>query len=655
MFRLIIGLLWLSFGLNTLGFANAEPVAHPPIEAYGERPSIRSVSMSPSGRQIALISRVDDRDLLILYDPENGVRPAVDLTTLQGNWVWFPTEEHVVIRGYETTRIAGYRGELDYSAAFSYSLETKKINQLLTRTDQLYPAQSGLGRIIGMLEGTNQVLMPAWTGRKEADLGRALFKVDLNRRKGRVFDKGSRHTLDWLVAPDGTVLAREDMDNKNDVYAIYTKVDGKERKLLERRETARPPFSVLGVKSDQSALILWDLDDESDQDFVELDFEGNLRPIQLGRRGGTIESMFTDNNKIVHGLRYAGPVPSYEFFDPAVNAVVQQTIQRFDGFPIEIIDRSSDFSVILLKVFDFRSAGRYVVLDVATGELTGLANAREQISAEALGAVEVIEYSARDGLTIPAILTWPAGLADDERKNLPTIVMPHGGPRAYDSVGFDWLSQYFANRGYLVLQPNFRGSTGYGADFMLAGNGEWGGKMQDDISDGLNALITAGYADPDRTCIIGWSYGGYAALAGGAFTPELYKCVIAVAPVSDLLRLLVEEKRDHGKEHFILDYWQEIIGDPKTDKARLEATSPVNFAENFQAPVLLIHGEDDRSVNYQQSVRMRSALRKAGKSVELLKIKGDGYSLLDNDNRLEALQAMSDFVERTIGDQTIQD
>ena len=161
-----------------------------------------------------------------------------------------------------------------------------------------------------------------------------------------------------------------------------------------------------------------------------------------------------------------------------------------------------------------------------------------------VGLVQTIEYSSRDGLKIPAIITWPPGVDGGTAKKLPLVVMPHGGPERYDRVGFDWMAQFFANEGYAVLQPNFRGSTGFGVEFRDAGRGQWGLKMQDDVTDGVNAMIKTGWTDPDRVCIVGWSYGGYAALAGGAFTPELYRCVIAGGAVTDLPQMLNHERRD---------------------------------------------------------------------------------------------------------------
>lgn len=301
---------------------------------------------------------------------------------------------------------------------------------------------------------------------------------------------------------------------------------------------------------------------------------------------------------------------------------------------------------MLFLVSGSSAAGDYYLLDRKRNVADRIAQSRPDIAPEDIGQVLTIEYKARDGLTIPAILTMPT---NRQAANLPLIVMPHGGPESYDFVGFDWLAQFFASRGYLVLQPNFRGSTGFGVSFRDAGRGEWGGKMQDDITDGVNALIKSGRADPQRICIVGASYGGYAALAGGAFTPELYKCVAAIAPVADLPRMLIDERDEYGADHWLLDYWKDLIGDPKAERSKLERISPVNYAGKFTAPVLLIHGKDDLTVPISQSERMERALKSAGKEVEFIRLKGEDHHLSKSETRLATLQALDAFVGKHIG------
>jgi dipeptidyl aminopeptidase/acylaminoacyl peptidase len=335
--------------------------------------------------------------------------------------------------------------------------------------------------------------------------------------------------------------------------------------------------------------------------------------------------------------------------DPDVDAAVSSMVNQFSTAAVHLESWTDNWSKLLYKIYGSDTPGSYVLQDRDTGELILIADERDDIPPDAVGPMVSVTYKARDGLDIPTILTWPAGADPQTAGNLPLIVMPHGGPASYDAVTFDWMAQYFANRGYLVVQPNFRGSTGFGIEHQNLGHGEWGGKMQDDITDGVQTLVDQGLADPDRVCIVGASYGGYAALAGGAFTPDLYKCVVAIAPVTDLRRFLVDVKWDRGRKHWALDYWQENMGDLDEEREKLNAISPARVPENFKAPVLLIHGKDDTVVPIRQSEIMDRALEQAGKDVTFLKLDGEDHWLSDGETRIETLRAMASFVDQHIG------
>tara|TARA_B110000902_G_scaffold154368_1_gene177250 strand:+ start:1593 stop:2462 length:870 start_codon:yes stop_codon:yes gene_type:complete len=270
--------------------------------------------------------------------------------------------------------------------------------------------------------------------------------------------------------------------------------------------------------------------------------------------------------------------------------------------------------------------------------------ASEYPAIKSIGELKAVNLNARDGIIIPSIITLPTD--PSKRKNLPLIAMPHGGPETYDSLRFNWLAQYLAAKGYAVLQPNFRGSTGFGYALLNSGYGEWGRKMQDDVSDGVTALANAGYIDPKRVCIMGGSYGGYSALAGGAFTPELYRCVISIAGVSDLPQMLSSQKFKYGRNHWVVGYWGNIIGDSKSQREKLRAISPINFAERFQAPVLLIHGKDDTVIPIRQSKAMYKALKKADKPVEFVTLKGEDHWLSGSETRLALLKEVDKFLDK---------
>ena len=230
-------------------------------------------------------------------------------------------------------------------------------------------------------------------------------------------------------------------------------------------------------------------------------------------------------------------------------------------------------------------------------------------------------------------------------QGLPLIVLAHGGPAARDVLGFDWWAQAIASRGYAVLQPNFRGSTGYGRDFLEAGYGEWVRKMQPDLSDGVRWLAGQGVIDPARVCIVGASYGGYAALAGPTLDRGVYRCAVSVNGVSDLRRMVDREARMRAEdENAAVRYWNRFMGAERLGDRSLDERSPFRLAEQADAPILLIHGRDDTVVPVEQSRLMAQALRRAGKPVELVELDGEEHWLSRSSTRLQMLTALMAFL-----------
>jgi dipeptidyl aminopeptidase/acylaminoacyl peptidase len=258
-----------------------------------------------------------------------------------------------------------------------------------------------------------------------------------------------------------------------------------------------------------------------------------------------------------------------------------------------------------------------------------------------MGDVQPYGYAAGDGLHIPAYLTLPPGKPPH---NLPLVVVPHGGPDDRDDMTFDFIRQFLANRGYAVLQPQFRGSRGFGRAFTRAGFGQWGLRVQDDISDGVRKTIADGVADPRRICIFGASYGGYAALAGATLTPDLYACVASLAGPSNLEDMLDYSRDQFGRE--TKDYWMARIGE---DSAHRDAASPALHADRVKAPVLLLHSELDITVPISQSETMEKALEKAGKKVEFVRLPGDDHYMALEQTRLRVLQELEKFLAANIG------
>ncbi|MCR9271425.1 MAG: prolyl oligopeptidase family serine peptidase [Hyphomonadaceae bacterium] len=623
--------------------------SQPPIEAYGELPEIRYAAISDSGTKVAMVLEAGGETRVAVYDLMGGEPKAIGTGDVQIRGLDFASDDLVILKTSETTRTRGYLGRFEYSGAFSLNLETMDVQLLLKGgTSGLWDAQGGLGRIIGHSASSREVFMPGWWANNlYADPEYHVFRVDLDTGRGRVLLRGRTDTRGWIVSDEGEMIARADYSNDKDQYRIYAKVDGKTKLIYEQSNMKRPLVSLVGVMPDNSGLVI----SGSDIPVQTLKFDGEISGPLLTKRDAEIDRIYMDANRVVHGARYAGAYPSYEFLDPELDADITAIVDASPNSTVNLIDWSSDWQKLLLKIEGDSTSGMYVYYDRETGKTTRLGDARPDVPSDAVGPVLAFSYAARDGLSIPTILTFPPATDIASVEALPLIALPHGGPESYDAAGFDWMAQYFANRGYLVLQPNFRGSSGYGSDFVKAGNGEWGRKMQDDITDGVNMLIAEGLADPERVCIVGASYGGYAALAGGAFTPDLYKCVVAIAPVSDLAMMMSDERESLGRNHWVVDYWEERMADGDARTRKLNAISPAIYASAFKAPVLLIHGEDDTVVPMRQSVRMHNALKRANRQVELIKLQGEDHWLSESPTRLATLQAVSGFVDEHIGDQ----
>jgi len=623
--------------------------AKPPIEAFGDVAEVRSMDLSPDGSRVAFIQRIDGVDFLVNYEfATKSWKALVSVQEIRARSVQFAGNNFILLRASKAERLFGYRGTHEFSAAFAYDLSKGKIVQLLSRTEKLYPAQSGLGRIVGIDPGGKHVYMPAYEGASDPSL--ALWRVNLETGRGEIYSRGSSSTIDWMVDAKGKVVMREDFSEKRKVHEVRAGADGKLKVIYTSADDDLPAIGVVGVSRDQTQLITTaENDSEFDSVFTMNPTTGELAGPVFTRADADIQSVVIDSNRIVHGVIYSGMQPSYDMFDEAIEADVKEAQDRFPNSSVWLAAWTDDWSKLLLLVEGGTASERYLVFDRTAKKLTMITTGRTLIKPEDMGEVVTIEYKARDGLKIPGLITWPAGVPEDQRKNLPLVVMPHGGPESYDQIGFDWLAQFVANEGYAVLQPNFRGSSGFGSAFRDAGRGQWGRKMQDDITDGVNAMIKMGWADKQRVCVVGWSYGGYAALAGGALTPELYKCVVSVAGVSNLREMIATEKRNHGSQSMSVMYWEMLIGDPDKDAKAIDAVSPAKLADRFQAPVLLIHGTEDTTVLARQSDIMNDALKAANKPVEYIRIKGDDHGLVDNDSRRIALTKVADFLKTHIG------
>ena len=305
--------------------------------------------------------------------------------------------------------------------------------------------------------------------------------------------------------------------------------------------------------------------------------------------------------------------PNWKTVQTAVDEVLPGRINELSGNPA---------GQVLIHSYSDTEPGRWHLLDVPKAELRLLALSRQVLDRAALQPMETFHYAAPDGVQVPAFLTRPA-LATGPQ---PTIVLVHGGPATRDHWGFNDEVQLLASRGYVVFQPQFRGSSGFGKAFELAGHGQWGRAMQDDITAGVNDLIRRGIADPRRICIYGASYGGYAAMWGLVKTPELYRCGVTLSGVSDI-ELMLTDSSDSNAHKMTRELMRLTVGDRQQDKASFDAVSPLRHAARIQVPVLIAHGDEDVRVPIGHAKKLRAALDKAGKPHEWLLLPDEGHGM----------------------------
>ncbi|GAI07043.1 unnamed protein product, partial [marine sediment metagenome] len=342
--------------------------------------------------------------------------------------------------------------------------------------------------------------------------------------------------------------------------------------------------------------------------------------------------------KKITGVAYFTDKRHYHFFDQERKELQEDLERRLPGYEVAITDRSRDETKLIIITYSDKGLGAYYFYDLTTGEFRKMIEISPWLEEKYMADMRPIKYTSRDGLTINGYLTLPKGLTP---KNLPVVVNPHGGPWYRDYWGYNPEVQFLANRGYAVLQMNFRGSTGYGRKFWELGFKEWGKKMQDDITDGVNWLIEQGIADPKRIGIYGGSYGGYATLAGLTFTPDLYACGVDYVGISNIISWFKA----------IPPYWEpmremfyEMVGDPEKDKELLEAASPLFHVDKIKVPLFIAQGANDPRVPKAESDQMVEALKARGIEVPYMVKDNEGHGFANEENRFDFYGAMEEFL-----------
>jgi dipeptidyl aminopeptidase/acylaminoacyl peptidase len=480
---------------------------------------------------------------------------------------------------------------------------------------------------------------PAWHDLYKVKIStgeRTLVRQNTDRLTGWVFDNKDTLRLAMRTPPSGdTEILRFDADGKSTKIYSCTVFETCNPVAFDKDNRRVYMVSNKGDAVDFIRLVLFD-PETGKEEAVESDPMGRV---------DLINAFFSEVSNDLVFTQYIDDRRRYYFKDKAFEADYKLLQTKLPNREITFDSSTKDEMTWLITAFSDTEPGEKYFFDRKTKKLARQYRVREKIPREALAEIKAIRYKSSDGLEIPAYLALPKGVA---AKNLPTIVVPHGGPWGRDFWGYNSFAQFFANRGYAVLMPNFRASTGYGKKFLDAGNKQWGDKMQDDITWGVKHLIAEGIADPKRVGIIGGSYGGYATLAGVTFTPDLYSAAVAIVAPSNLITLL----------ETIPPYWEagratfyKRMGDPNSveGKAQLVRQSPLTHADKIKTPLLVVQGANDPRVNKRESDQIVIALRDRGYPVQYLVAPDEGHGFARPVNNMAMLALSEKFMAQYLG------
>jgi dipeptidyl aminopeptidase/acylaminoacyl peptidase len=640
-FKLLVAMIAVS--LSAFGLAQA---AAPPQEAYGRLPAIDSISLSPSGKYMVSVGDVGGKRFILARTLTGDVRMSALADKIKVRDVSWVDDDHVLVTVSLTDYDLWDSGRSEYWRVVSLDIAAGKASMLFANDPRFLSV--GYGLVAGFVVDSTPYAF-AWNVPKD-DLGVGtrlqggpnaafvrnwpdLWRINLTTNAIQRVAEGTQNIDDWAVGADGRVVGYANFYETSSAWRLYSG----EHELLERKSVKRST-GLGGLGRTPGSMLVFDQSGGVDQ-WIEVGADGGTQGLWPGENiTGILRSPAT-------GLLLGAVVDDARlvFFDPARQARIDAAIKPFHG-RITVASTTDAVDKIIVHTEDLGDSGTYYLIDLATHQAVIIDNDYPDVPPDQVGEVRRVTYAAADGLGLDGVLTLPPGRP---QKGLPLVVLPHGGPIGpYDRVAFDWIAQAFASRGYAVFQPNYRGSGGRGAAFQDAGYGEYGRKMLSDISDGVGVLAQQGVIDPKRACIVGFSYGGYAALAGVTVQQGLYRCAVSGSGLSDLRLMLSWMRLRYGAFSQTDKQIRLIMGADVAGAPSLESISPAKLAARADAPILLIHGDDDSVVPLEQSQVMAQALKAAGRPVELLVTHGEDHWLSKSETRLATLKAAVAFVQK---------
>ncbi|PHR61560.1 MAG: hypothetical protein COA43_02170 [Robiginitomaculum sp.] len=635
---------------------SAKPV---PAEFYSRMPAIYDAAISPNGKYLATVIDSKGKYIVRVFNLADETDKTVRVVSYGKNvkvgWIKWANNKTLLINTRQSEQASGVIFATSY--LYTADVDLKNVRILL---DPKLKAQKTGSRIVGHVgarqfnatvvdflpDEPDHILMKF---SKTTNFGGGVHKVNVNTRQSKEIKSGSTSIQTWTVDLNHEVRLGEGRREKGGEYrmTIRDATGSKEWRDVSEYPGITAKTTVYGFTENPNEMIIGARNGKNTRGIYVYDLVKKQRTRKLLHHdkydaSGIIKS--ADGRKIV-GATYIADTTVRVIFDPNFKMMMDGLQASRKGFDARVIDITPDSKKILFKSGSPSNPNILTLYDTQTKTSQDLQYDYPEIGNSQQGDVTKIKYAARDGYKITGYLTTPPKIAAGMPfKKLPFIIMPHGGPNARDTKTFDAMAQFMASRGYLVLQMNFRGSTGLGVAHENAGRKNWV-IMQEDVEDATRWLIKKGYADPNRVCIVGWSYGGYAALMGSLKNPELYQCAISIAGVTDLKDMI----RDMKKYRFGKFSAKDFILRGFEDKDDIRENSPVKRAKELTVPLLLVHGKKDVIVHYDQYTRMKRALKKSGADISYLSFDNGGHSLKSFEDRKKLYETIDVFLAKNLG------
>lgn len=629
-----------------------------PLEEFGALAKNSNVRMSPDGTHFSIVSFIQGKKYVVVT-PVGG-QPIAAIPPYDGmviDWAFWLNNDYLIIQmSFEKEAHSAF-GKVNATRLISVSKDGKKVKNMAkparvkgSRDQKRTYMPDYAGSVIDVLPDDEDHFLLSLDD-DGTDMAYEIRYVDVTNGNYKVILDFYEDIQSWITDQSGKPRLGEGIRrvgasrNQEEFTMFYLPPGAAKWENYTNADVNK--YDIAAFFGDPRFAYAFGRNEEGFRELYKYDMVNQERVETLySVEGYDVGSLILDKvNGNPVGVAYTTIKKHYHYFDQALAKIQRMMDKALPGNINTLSSWTKDRTYFIVHSESDIDPGAYFLFNNKTKQLQFIEAAYEGLDPSTLVPTKPVEYEARDGLVIPAYLTLPMGR---EANNLPTIIMPHGGPQARDEWGYNgstnFITQFLANRGYVVLQPNFRGSTGYGKEFADAGRENWGLKMQDDVTDGVNWLIEQGIANPNRICIIGWSYGGYSALIGTVKTPDLYKCSISINGVSSLPMLMYDDSNFLG-----LRTWGKHIG-KRNDAEFLKANSAYYNIDKITTPILVIATRDDTRVNYAQSKDFAKKMENKGKKVRYKEIKEGGHSALEGDGRSEILIEIEKFINEHIGE-----